>query len=360
MRELTRTFAISTVAAALVVPGAEARPPSESIVRKVTAPVAGDVTWGLVGLRAQPAIPGRRSKVGVRLFGPARPVDFYAAAFPLAHVGPYRHLGKRYCPRGCWDTSVIFAVIRRRRRGGTEESARLKVVVRPARRLDVRSFHERPSGFSSWLAAAATPGRRSPAGESLVTAPIRRRWVIAAPHGGRYRPARVLSWVPYSLAGITPRKRRPRWYDVPSDFLPSLGIDWPPDWGCHSSSSFASGPSSLTPGTTVRKLRLEFGCVRPFARLALKPGLPAFTRYLGPEPGCRHARPLGPGALVCDFLLPASARYEVEYRARRRLQAEPGARDAQCADAARATAGMSDPFPWQAWPKVSFPAPPGC
>jgi hypothetical protein len=360
MRELTRTLAISAVAAALLVPGAEATPPSESIVRKVTAPVAGDVTWGLVGLRSEPANPERRSRVGVGLFGPARPVDFYAAAFPLDYVGPYRHLGKRYCRRGCWDTGVIFAVLRPRGRGGAEESARLKVVVKRARRLDVRSFYERPSGFSSWLAAAATPGRRSPIGESLVTAPIRRAWVIAAPHGGRYSPARVLSWVPYSLAGITPRKRRPRWYDVPSDFLPSLGIDWPPDWGCRSSSSFSSGPSSLTPGTTVRKLRLEFGCERPFARFSLKPGSPAFTRYLGPEPGCRHARSVGAWATVCDFLLPASAAYEVEYKARNPLPGKTRARDALCADAARAIAGMSDPFPWQAWPTVSFPAPPGC
>jgi hypothetical protein len=360
MRALTRTFAVSTVVAALLVPAAEAARPFESIARRVTVPVAGDVTWGLVGLRSQPANPERRSRVGVRLFGAAGLVDFYAAAFPLDYVGPYRHLGERYCRRGCWDTGVIFAVIRRGGSGGAEDSARLNVVVRPARRLDVRSSYERPSGFSSWLAAAATPGPLSPVGESLVTAPIRQAWVVAAPRGRRYRPSRVLSWVPYSLAGITPRKRRPRWYDVPSDFLPSLGIDWPPDWGCRSSSSFTAGPATLTPGTTVRKLRLEFGCARPFARFALRPRSPAVARYLGPETGCRHARSVGAWAIVCDFLLPARAAYEVEYEARNPLQGQTRARDARCADAARAIAGMSDPFPWQAWPKVSFPAPSGC
>jgi hypothetical protein len=61
------------------------------------------------------------------------------------------------------------------------------------------------------------------------------------------------------------------------------------------------------PGTAVRKLRLDFGCTRPFAGFAVKPGSPSFTRYLGQEPGCRNAPYVGAWATVCDFMVPASA-----------------------------------------------------
>jgi hypothetical protein len=137
-----------------------------------------------------------------------------------------------------------------------------------------------------------------------------------------------------------PGRPRPRWYDVPV--------------GCRSSSSFTSGPSGLTPGATVSKLRLEFGCARSFAHFTLKPDSPALTRYLGPEPLCHDRPSLGPGAIACPFLLPASAAYEIEYQADDPLREPVGARAAPRADAARATAGMSDRFPWQAWPKVRF------
>jgi hypothetical protein len=76
MRGLNLAFASSAVVAALLVPIADAAPPFKSITRKVTAPAAGDVTWGLIGFRSQPARPARRSGVGVRLFGLARP-DYF-------------------------------------------------------------------------------------------------------------------------------------------------------------------------------------------------------------------------------------------------------------------------------------------